>query len=84
MYFLPKPESGDSLESHLDNSCTAAEEREDTSSPTEKDGERREDQKTLNQKGAPLPSPVIVLGTSAQKVVQKVTDWLEQKVIFLP
>ncbi|XP_015264467.1 PREDICTED: ATP-dependent RNA helicase DDX51 [Gekko japonicus] len=70
--------SDDSLESHLDNSCAAAGEREDSCTPTEKDAQRREEQKTLNRKGTPLPSPVIVLGTSDQKAVQKVQPYLPQ------
>ncbi|XP_077163730.1 ATP-dependent RNA helicase DDX51 isoform X2 [Paroedura picta] len=71
------PGNDDSLESHLDNSCTAeaAGEREDSSTPSEKDSQR-EKQNMLNQKGTPLSSPIIVLGTSDKKAVLKVQPYL--------
>ncbi|XP_060105825.1 ATP-dependent RNA helicase DDX51 [Heteronotia binoei] len=74
-----KAGSDDNLKSHLDNSCTAAAgDKEDSSTPTEKDSQRREEQKTLDQKGTPLPSPVIVLSTSDKKAVKKVQPYLPQ------
>nr|XP_056715005.1 ATP-dependent RNA helicase DDX51 [Euleptes europaea] len=70
--------SDGSLESHPDNSCIPTGEREDSSTLGETESQRREEQKTLNQNGTLLSSPMIVLGTSDQKAVQKVQPFLPQ------